>query len=211
MNKRALQYAKHVGVMLWYVPTASIIEPYSFLSFDCLNGGLFSDGQRFLTGKPFTHSAFSIPLAGHTVVFGADLTVDLQSWDKLSGEDYCCFTPAPGVFTNEQLQQVFWEAFVEFGGMTYAVLEIPMFIWRWFAERILRINTTRWHNWFPGHVICSQLTYAILLKLARFRPAIQSILNKYVSTLYDSGQQYEVMVQLTQLGLFTITSKRWSF
>jgi hypothetical protein len=211
MNKRALEYAKQVGIQLKDIPTSTVILPYSFLSFDNLTNALFSVAQQVVTGKPFSHSAFSVPLAGSVAVWGADLTVDMQSFDKFGGEDFIVFTPAVWAFTDLQLQQVFWEAFVEFGGMTYAFLETPMFCWRFVAARVFRINTDKWHNWFPGHVICSQLNYAILLKMARFQPGIQPVLDQYVSTLYDSGQQFECMVQLVKLGLFTITNKRWSF
>jgi hypothetical protein len=187
------------------------IPPFSFISFDAYPGQFFSKLQRFITGKPFTHSALSVPLCGENVVWGADLTVDMQSWDKLSGEDHIVFTPKAGVFTEDQLRLAFWRAFVKYGGMGYGIMELPMFGWRGFCSFVLHINTDKWHNWFPGKVICSQLQLHVLEELAVYKPNIQRVLDQYTSTLYDSGQFFETMLQVRDLGYFEISSKKWSF
>ena len=211
MRKAWVEYAESVGRLFPNVPTLLEPPPHSFASFNALNGGVFSDGQRVVTGMPFTHSAAIIRIHGMTVVWGADLTVDMQAWEKLSSEDYIIFTPVPGVFTPEQLDVAFCNAFRKYGGEGYGIREVPYFLWSGFCSQALRIDTRRWHNCFPGKVICSQLQWYHAWELAQFRGEMFNALNLYRPSSIHSGYFFEMMVKMVNMKLFYVSSKKWSF
>lgn len=192
----------------------------------CINskkGGIFSWGQRHFThlwvpGQSprklfrsfFTHSALIFQkFLGNPTVLEADLAVAVTPFLKEvvnnTTKDYKIF--AVRGFTDAQLVRAMEQVFLRFAGEDYGIWQIPFFIYRWFLELFHR-DVRKFPNWFPDHVICSELVWWFFYFLSDDMPALRSFINQWNSNNFHAGDTYTVCMSFPKT--FVLVEERWT-
>ena len=143
---------------------------------------------RWLTGQPYTHTAFGIGnVAGVNSIFEADLcmattpTSVTVTDDNIDWEIY----EVIGISNEKKLQYVsiLYEAYA---GETYGFAQLPWFAYRALAEQ-LGYDVRGQKNWSRAGQFCSELTYYLLKMYALDYPALDARLNEWTPGTISPG------------------------
>jgi hypothetical protein len=131
---------------------------------------LFAKLIRFFTHSKISHSGLiTFDLNGIPACQEETMLVQVVPWanyDKSTVDDYyLVYKIKDGLVSEADKQKALRYCFTEYAGVQYGYLQILWFVWRWFAEKVLRKDVTHKKNWFTDGVVCSELVYVYLLQL----------------------------------------------
>lgn len=184
-----------------------MVQPGDVIIYNQKKGGFFAAAQRFFTGMPYTHAAIGFgDVKGFESVLEAlfaiattpfrrareDMSVDFEVW-RIKG------------VAQERIDAALQKAYDRFAGETYGFLQILWFIYRWLNEKIGR-DVRKQGNWFPDHLICSEVVYEFLWDVSAEIPSLRKKLDEWNSNSFHAGDVHTVCASLPDV--FELVEKR---
>ena len=190
------------------------MRPYGqIILFNNLHFDIFSIGQRFFTEQPYTHTAFIVPPAlGVEWYYGAEQLAVIRPISYFENDTKKLYQMyLPKVWTDEQILNALRKLYTKFGAEKYGYWQILWFMFRWLMSKWpFKKDVRKWHNFFPNHVICSELGWWYLWFLYEEQPDLTELkdeLNQWSSDTIHSGDIHTIINNLPHL--FRMTEERW--
>ncbi len=174
-----------------------MVQSGNVVVFNVKHGGFFETAQRFFTGMLYTHAAIGFgEVTGYESVFEALFAIAITPFERTRNNTDIDFEvwSLKGV-PREHIDAAIHNAYLRFAGEEYGFFQILWFIYRWLNAKLGR-DVRKEGNWFPDHLICSEVVYKFLWDVSADAPSLRTKLNEWNSNSFHAGDVHTVCTAL---------------
>jgi hypothetical protein len=148
-----------------------MVHSGNIVVFNVTKGYWFAAAQRFFTGMPYSHAAIGFgEVKGDESILEAIFAIAITLFKKARESTTADFEVwRVKNVPQTRIEEAVKRAFERWAGETYGFAQIVWFMYRWLNEAIGR-DVRKQGNWFPDHLICSEVAYNYLWDISEQLP-----------------------------------------
>jgi|WetSurMetagenome_2_1015567.scaffolds.fasta_scaffold62699_2 hypothetical protein len=177
-----------------------MVQSGNIVVFNVTKGYWFAAAQRFFTGMPYSHAAIGFgEVKGDESVLEALFAIAITPFKKARESTTTDFEVwRVKNVPQTRIEEAVKRAFERWAGETYGFAQILWFMYRWLNETIGR-DVRKQGNWFPDHLICSEVAYNYLWDLSEQLPSLRKKLEEWNSNCFHAGDVHTVCAGLPEV------------
>jgi hypothetical protein len=184
-----------------------MVQSGNIVVFNVTKGYWFAAAQRFFTGMPYSHAAIGFgEVKGDESILEAIFAIAITPFKKTRESTATDFEVwRIKNVPQTRIEEAVKRAFERWAGETYGFAQILWFIYRWLNEKIGR-DVRKQGNWFPDHLICSEVAYNYLWDISEQVPSLRKKLDEWNSNSFHAGDVHSVCAGLPEV--FELVERR---
>jgi len=176
------------------------------------NSTWYSKAQRFLTRKPYTHTAILLgDVCGTMSLLSANELVCVLPYKNYQGEaesgsemEVYTFTHPPPIDMHHAILE---KLYTKYAGTAYGFIQIFWFLYRWIMEGWFRRDVRRKRNPLTTGTVCSELVWYYLRDISYYYPELQAKVNEWQANTIHAGDIADICKSLPGIFKLIYTNK----